>query len=207
MDTLTFDTMTDKELLHAFVPERSAVELLKEYQNVYNVVMESSASTVDAIPGMGNVKTKKLMLIRELVNRVNDATSKNVKVINGPTDAINYFSFLKSKPKEELWVLLLNTKNHVISSQMVSIGTINGTTSEPREIFQPAIHRLAASIIVAHCHPSGDCAPSPEDERATMRLVQSGRLLGVPMIDHIIIGKYGSCSLKEVRPDLFIGGM
>ena len=96
MENLTFDTMTDKELLQAFVPERSAVELLKEYQNVYNVVMESSASKVDTIPGMGNVKTKKLMLIRELVNRVNDATSRNIKVIHGPKDAIEYFSFLNS---------------------------------------------------------------------------------------------------------------
>lgn len=207
MENLTFDTMTDKELLQAFVPERSAVELLKEYQNVYNVVMESSASKVDTIPGMGNVKTKKLMLIRELVNRVNDATSRNIKVIHGPKDAIDYFSFLKTKPTEEVWVLMLNTKNHVIASQMVSTGTINAATSEPREVFQPAIHRLAASIIVAHCHPSGDCEPSREDERATMRLVQSGRLLAVPVVDHIIIGKYGSCSLKETRPDLFIGGM
>lgn len=207
MENLTFDTMTDKELLQAFVPERSAVELLKEYQNVYNVVMESSASKVDTIPGMGNVKTKKLMLIRELVNRVNDATSKNIKVIHGPKDAIDYFSFLKTKPTEEVWVLMLNTKNHVLASQMVSTGTINAATSEPREVFQPAIHRLAASIIVAHCHPSGDCEPSREDERATMRLVQSGRLLAVPVVDHIIIGKYGSCSLKETRPDLFIGGM
>ena len=207
MENLTFDTMTDKELLQAFVPERSAVELLKEYQNVYNVVMESSASKVDTIPGMGNVKTKKLMLIRELVNRVNDATSRNIKVIHGPKDAIDYFSFLKTKPTEEVWVLMLNTKNHVIASQMVSTGTINAATSEPREVFQPAIHRLAASIIVAHCHPSGDCEPSREDERATMRLVQSGRLLAVPVVDHIIIGKYGSCRLKEIRPDLFIGGM
>lgn len=207
MENLTFDTMTDKELLQAFVPERSAVELLKEYQNVYNVVMESSASKVDTIPGMGNVKTKKLMLIRELVNRVNDATSRNIKVIHGSKDAIDYFSFLKTKPTEEVWVLMLNTKNHVIASQMVSTGTINAATSEPREVFQPAIHRLAASIIVAHCHPSGDCEPSREDERATMRLVQSGRLLAVPVVDHIIIGKYGSCSLKETRPDLFIGGM
>ena len=207
MENLTFDTMTDKELLQAFVPERSAVELLKEYQNVYNVVMESSASKVDTIPGMGNVKTKKLMLIRELVNRVNDATSRNIKVIHGPKDAIDYFSFLKTKPTEEVWVLMLNTKNHVIASQMVSTGTINAATSEPREVFQPAIHRLAASIIVAHCHPSGDCEPSREDERATMRLVQSGRLLAVPVVDHLIIGKYGSCSLKETRPDVFIGGM
>ena len=207
MDDLSLATLSDKELLQAFVPERSAVALLKEYQNVYNVVMESSEPTMSAVPGLGNAKVKKLLLIRELVHRVNDVQRKAIKSIRNPGDAIAYFNFLKDRPQEEMWVLLLNTKHHIIGSKQVSVGTINATLVEPREVFKPAISRLAAAVIVAHCHPSGDCSASPEDRSTTQRLAKSGQLLNIQLLDHIIIGKYGSCSLRENTPQLFMGGM
>jgi len=96
-------------------------------------------------------------------------------------------------------VLLLNTKNEIIAIHTVSIGTINSSLVDAREVFKPAIKRGAASVAFAHNHPSGNPTPSETDIEVTTRLIDAGKLLGVNVIDHIIIGDGVFTSLRQER--------
>lgn len=99
--------------------------------------------------------------------------------------------------KEHFKAILLNTKNHVISIEDISIGSLNSSIVHPREVFKPAIKRSSASVILVHNHPSGDPTPSREDIEVTSRLVNAGNVLGIAVLDHVIIGNNSILSLKE----------
>ena len=93
--------------------------------------------------------------------------------------------------------MMLNTKNGIINSKCVSVGILNAALAQPREIFNVAVRHMASSIIVAHNHPSGDCSPSTEDIAVTRNIIKAGRLLNIDCLDHIIIGRQKSISLKQ----------
>ena len=92
------------------------------------------------------------------------------------------------KTREHFAVLLLDVRSKPLGVMIVSIGTLSASLVHPREVFQPAILANAAALIVSHNHPSGDPAASPEDKEATRRLVSAGKLLGIPVLDHVILG-------------------
>jgi DNA repair protein RadC len=102
--------------------------------------------------------------------------------------------FLK---KEHLRVIMLNTKNCVISTEDVSVGSLNASIVHPREVFCEAIRKHAASIIICHNHPSGDPTPSNEDISITKRLKECGKIIGIELLDHLIIGDGIFISLKD----------
>ena len=99
--------------------------------------------------------------------------------------------------KEHFGVVLLNTKNHVLAIREVSVGSLSATIVHPREVFEQAIAVHAASIILFHNHPSGEPSPSREDIAVTQRLVKAGRIMDIPVLDHIILGENRFVSLKE----------
>ncbi|MDE1976364.1 MAG: DNA repair protein RadC [Elusimicrobia bacterium] len=100
--------------------------------------------------------------------------------------------------KEHFLAFYLDARNHLVREETVSIGTLSASLVHPREVFSPAIAHAAAALIVAHNHPSGDCTPSPEDKDVTRRLQESGALLGIPLLDHLIVAAGGDfCSFRE----------
>jgi len=99
--------------------------------------------------------------------------------------------------REYFRVLLLNTKNHVLKMETVSIGTLNCSAVHPREVFKPAIRNSAAAIILVHNHPSGDATPSRNDAEVTQRLSEAGKLLGIEILDHLVIGDGLFTSFKD----------
>jgi len=99
--------------------------------------------------------------------------------------------FLGDAPKEHFMLMCLDSRTRAIGVIEVSVGTVSASLVHPRECFQPAILLNAASIIVAHNHPSGDTSPSAEDKAVTTRLTDAGQILGIPLMDHIIIGDQG----------------
>ena len=105
-------------------------------------------------------------------------------------------SFL-GKQQEELWVAVLDMKNRMLMKAEVSKGTLSGSLVHPREVFHVAIRNMGASIILLHNHPSGDPAPSPEDRKVTSQIAEAGNLLGIPLLDHIIIGTGRYYSFKD----------
>jgi len=99
--------------------------------------------------------------------------------------------------REHFYSLLLNTKNVVITIELISIGSLNASIVHPREILKPAIANSAASIVLVHNHPTGDPAPSREDVEFTRRFAKCGELIGIQLLDHVIIGSESFASLKE----------
>lgn len=99
--------------------------------------------------------------------------------------------------REHFRVMLLDTRNHVLAVETVSIGSLNASLVHPREVFKPALTRSAAAVILLHNHPSGDPAPSGEDIEVTRRLCEAGKIIGIAVLDHIIIGDHVFTSMRE----------
>ena len=104
---------------------------------------------------------------------------------------------LEHRPTEEFWVLLLDSKHRILGLAQVSVGSLSSSLVHPREVFGPAVRMGAAAVLCAHNHPSGDPEPSAEDVDVTRRLLDSGRLLGIPLLDHIVLGDGSYLSLRE----------
>jgi DNA repair protein RadC len=146
--------------------------------------------------GIGEQAASRIMAALGLAKHLK--TYKASHIIRCPEDAAQYLSDMEVLNQEHLDVLMLNTKNYVISRRNIFKGSLNTCTASPREIFHEAIKVNAASIIVAHNHPSGIALPSFEDHEVTERLVQTGQTIGIEVLDHIIIGHNGSFySFKE----------
>jgi len=126
------------------------------------------------------------------------STLYDVRQIITPSDAAGLGrKFLEDSDREQVIVCCLDTKNHPVSLNVVSIGCLNSSLIHPREIFKTAILSNAAGIILFHNHPSGDPEPSQEDINITTRIKEAGKIMGIELLDHIIIGSEGAfCSLK-----------
>ena len=146
--------------------------------------------------GIGPAKAQTLVAARELVRRC-DARPNAAVDLSGPRQVWDFLADLRSKTKEHFIALYVNARNRLIQRETVSIGTLTASLVHPREVFGPACERAAAGIIVAHNHPSGDAHPSPEDRAATSRLEKAGRILGIPLLDHVIIAREGFYSFRE----------
>ncbi len=120
-------------------------------------------------------------------------------MIKGPKDGAEIASrFIGRDDREVFFVMCLNTKNHVVAVHRCHIGSLNASIVHPREVFKSAILNNAASVIVAHQHPSGDITPSMEDINVTKRLAEAGKLLGIEVLDHLVVNNEGKfTSLKE----------
>jgi DNA repair protein RadC len=118
--------------------------------------------------------------------------------VSGPADVFRRLGpALRDRRQEEFWALYLDTQNRILAERRITIGLLNSSLVHPREVFAPAIGLAAASLILVHNHPSGDPDPSPEDLEVTFQLSESGRLLGIPVRDHIVIGDGRYASLLE----------
>lgn len=126
--------------------------------------------------------------------------------ITSPSTAMQYclreFTALACHGKqEEFWLITLDAKNHVINRHQITVGTLRNTLVHPREVFRPAIADAANCIVVVHNHPSGDPTPSDQDISVTERLEQVAEVVGIPLIDHIVVGGNRAISIQEWRSD------
>ena len=135
------------------------------------------------------------MYVRELSTR--KYRGKPPEPIRGPDDVVRVLPKLRQEQREHFVVLLLNARHEVIRVETVSIGSLNASIVHPREVFKPAVIESAASIVLAHNHPSGDPEPSEEDLSITKRLVQVGELLGIAVLDHVIVARRGVVSFRS----------
>jgi DNA repair protein RadC len=118
--------------------------------------------------------------------------------IRSPRDIANLLMLQMSQlEREELWVVLLNTKNKVIAVETAYRGNVSSSLVRVGELFREAVKRLASAIVVVHNHPSGDPTPSPDDLHLTAEALAAGRLLDIPLLDHLIIGGNGWVSLRD----------
>ena len=134
-------------------------------------------------------------LVAELTRRYAEAPPR--PKISSPQDIVGCLTPWMEAPQEYFFSVCLDGSHRVIKTQTVSIGTANRTVVHPREVFRTAIEIGAVAIAVAHNHPSGNVEPSPEDDEVTRRLREAGEIVGIPVLDHVIIGGYSYYSYLE----------
>lgn len=174
-----------------------AKTLLQQYGDLHTLA-EMDFRKFAQVKGVGSAKALALAACFEIARRLAALPQVSKLKITSPEVVFQkYGSHLGALKKEVFMILLLNSANILIREQRISEGTLNASLVHPREVFQPAISELAAAIILIHNHPSGERQPSGEDRHITQRLVSVGKLLDIPVLDHIIIGKEGYFSFKE----------
>ena len=174
-----------------------ADHLLAEFSNLRGL-SHATIEELAGIHGIGPAKAAQLKAAIELGRRLVAASPEERTKIRSPRDVYNLLGpMLREEKREHFMALLLDTKNGVLRSRTVSVGDLSSSIVHPREVFSEAIRHGAASLIVAHNHPSGDPAPSPEDIAVTKRLAEAGELLGIEILDHIVLGDNRWVSLKE----------
>lgn len=163
-----------------------------------NGLLNSEFEGLQSLKGIGEAKATQLIALSELSKRFKTFKSGSDVKITQPQNAADYvMEDMRYLKKEYLKLIMLNTKNIVISIKDISVGSLNSSIVHPREVFIEAIKNSSASIIICHNHPSGDPTPSNEDINITSRLKECGKLLGIEVLDHIIIGDGTYISLKE----------
>ena len=163
-----------------------------------NNIGSASISQLTDIPGITKMKASIISAAFELSRRHSMSSDENKIRLSNPVSIWKYLSpLLRDEKVEHFIALLLDTKNVLIKKINVSTGSINANIVHPREVFRPAIIECAASIVVAHNHPSGDPGPSQNDIDITRKLKETGVLCGIELLDHIIIGDGRYLSLKE----------
>lgn len=170
-------------------------DLIKQYGP--KKLMQASIDELKLKKGIGLAKACTLLAGFELSKRFLDKDSNGTPSIQSPRDVLAQVQEIRSRKKEHFVVLYLNARNQLIHKEFVSIGSLNATLVHPREVFSPAIQHAAASLILTHNHPSGDCEPSQEDIELTKRLISAGELLGIDVLDHLIVSSENFLSLKE----------
>lgn len=199
------DRLTDAELLAIIIKtgtkDETSVSLAQRIlRNVNELgsINDLSIQDLMKVKGIGRVKAIQIKAVLELGKRIVSYKKTNYCCIKTPEDVVNYLMedmrFLK---KEHVKGLLLNTKNQLIKIVDISIGGLNSSIVHPREVFSNAVRCGCASIILVHNHPSGDPSPSKEDLSITKRLFDAGKIIGIELLDHIIIGDKNYISLKE----------
>jgi DNA repair protein RadC len=149
---------------------------------------------LQSIAGIGNAKACQIGAALELARR---HIAKGRHVIHEAADALPYLQAIRGKRQEHFACISLNGANEVIESRIVTVGLLDTNQVHPREVFSDPIGDRAASVLVAHNHPSGTLEPSPQDLALTRRIVKAGDLLGIRVLDHLIITADGFLSLKE----------
>ncbi len=171
--------------------------IIKNSENGIRGLHEMSIDELCEIDGVGPSKASIIKAALELGNRVSTYIPEKYKIKNPWDVYIYYMEELRYMKKEIFKVILLNTKNEIISDVDVSIGSLNSSIVHPREVFVEAIRKSANSVILMHNHPSGNPKPSQEDIRITERLIEVGKIIGIEVLDHIVIGDGQYYSLKE----------
>ncbi|NLN16451.1 MAG: DNA repair protein RadC [Firmicutes bacterium] len=180
----------------------SALTLADRLLAKYPGLVDLAAASVEdlcQIEGIGPAKAAQLKAACELARRLARASCGERPAIRGPSDAARLvMEEMRHLDREHFRVLLLNTKRRVIAIRDVSVGGLDSSLVHPRELFKECIRRSSAAVILVHNHPSGDPQPSQDDIRVTRRLCEAGKLLGIEVLDHIIIGDNKFVSLKEM---------
>ena len=146
----------------------------------------------------GSSRAASILASFELARRLAAGDPDERRFIRSPEDVASRFGpLLRDLRHEEFWAILLNSANVVQAEVRISVGTLNASLAHPRECFAEAIQRRAASIVFVHNHPSGNAEPSSEDIALSRQLLESGRILGIPVHDHVIIAGRGHTSLSE----------
>lgn len=197
--------LSDAELLAITLGSGSRTEsavqlahrILKEAGSL-KILAEMSVSELQNFHGVGPAKAAQLKAAFELARRFTSGSAAGRPKFSSSQMVFQHFhELLRHQKQEEFWVISLDAKNRLQHKRLITKGTLMGSIVHPREVFHDAIRDSAAGIIILHNHPSGDPAPSLEDRKVTAQLAESGKVLGIPLLDHVIIGNDAYYSFKD----------
>ncbi len=200
------DVLSNSELLAILIrtgtTERSALDIARELTEnggfYSNIAQARSVADLSKIKGLGPAKAATILAAVELGRRVAGAEPQKKQKFSSPEVCVSYLMpRMRYEQQEKFVVMLLDSKNQLIKCQKVSEGSLNSSVVHPREVFAPAMLHRAACVLAAHNHPSGDPAPSMEDRKLTQALMATGTVMGIPLLDHIIIGDGRYFSFRE----------
>ncbi|MBO0588184.1 MULTISPECIES: DNA repair protein RadC [unclassified Sporosarcina] len=160
-------------------------------------LLAMTAKDFSSLEGISKAMGERLEATIALSKKIGEMDLPETSTIRSPEDAYHYFRHLRHEEQEQFVVICLNVKNEVTGRKVIFKGSLNSTIVHPREVFKFALEKTAASIIVAHQHPSGNSSPSAEDIEVTKRLVDCGLTLGIECLDHIIVANDSYISLKD----------
>ena len=176
---------------------RLAERLLAHFSGLPGLA-RASISELQQVKGVGPAKAVEIKAALELGRRLTATQPQERPKVSSPGDAANLLmSEMMFLEQEHLRVILLDTRNTVLATPTIYVGSLNTSVVRIGELFRAAIKENAAAVIVAHNHPSGDPSPSPEDVHVTRQLVKAGQLLDISVLDHLVIGHQRFVSLKE----------
>jgi DNA repair protein RadC len=201
LETVNYQSLTDEQLLSIVIREKQhgevAKSLIAQFNSLPDILINADEAELSNVKGIGTSRATHIKAISELYKRISRSSTNEAKVSCSRHAADLMMNDMRYLNKEYMKAILLNIKCNVISVETISIGTLNSSLVHPRETFNPAIRKSAASIILVHNHPSGDPEPSAEDINITKRLIEAGKILGIEVVDHIIIGDGKYVSLKD----------
>lgn len=198
------NNVTNKELLSIILKtgtkninvEDLALSILRKYK--LHELKDVTINELAKIKGIGEVKAIELLAAIELGKRINYKTEEKKKKLNNPEVIFQEMRYLFIDKKQELfYCLYLNEKQELIERKLLFMGTVNKSITHPREVFKEAYRLSASSIICMHNHPSNDLRPSKSDLEFTTSLVEIGKLQGIPVVDHVIVGDSSFYSFYE----------
>ena len=174
-------------------------ELLERFGSLAEVLREP-ASSLTRVRGVGSRLASRIAAARELAGRLRAHEKRAPRLyLTGPEDVADMFMReMAALDREHFRAVLLNTKNRILGVRTISIGSLNASIVHAREVFKAAVAESAQAIVLVHNHPSGLPEPSNEDIVVTERLAEAGRILGIEILDHIVLGSQGFVSLKEM---------
>ncbi|MEW6325738.1 MAG: DNA repair protein RadC [Nitrospirota bacterium] len=176
-----------------------AMRLLADFDGLERLGMAGGAELC-RIDGIGPAKAAQLLAALELGRRVLSRPFQPGAVLTSSRSVFDHFApLLRDVKQESFWVVLLDNKHRILRDLAVSSGSLTTSLVHPREAFVTAVRDSAAAVIFVHNHPSGDPAPSAEDRQLTQRLAACGQLLGIPVLDHVIIGRAAYYSFADHR--------
>ncbi len=181
--------------------ERTAVELAQDILHYFGglkSLIDLSVEEFEKIKGVGPAKGTRINAVIELCKRLYRVSNEESVIINNPEDVANLLMAELRYLKQEIFkLILLDTKNQVISTPVISKGGLTSSIVHPREVFKEAIRRSSSAIILVHNHPSGLPDPSNNDIKITRQLIEAGEIMDIEILDHIIIGDGVYLSMKE----------
>jgi len=196
--------LSDSELLAIILrtgsKQENVINLSQRILGEYNIKQLSQINITQLmkVHGIKESKAAQISACFEIARRLESFNSVEKPKISSPEDVYRrLFPRMREQKKEMFIELCLDTKNQILKEEVISIGSLNANVVHPREVFKLALTESAAHIIVAHNHPSGDPTPSREDIEITKKLVETGNIMGITVLDHVIIGDGRHFSLKE----------
>lgn len=198
------EVLSDQELLMILIGSGTknsstseiARSIMEYFDNLY-YLKKASLEELRSIKGIGSVKAIEIQAALELGKRAAYANLPKARRVVSSSDMGHYWiRRLKDEHQEKMIAVYLNTKNEVLKEQTIFIGSLNQAIAHPREIFRLAVKISAARLVIVHNHPSGDTAPSKNDLAFTKRMIESGEMLGIEILDHFIIGSEKYLSMR-----------